>query len=120
LNLGEDALLSNTKARGSKRSKKASCAWEPILQFRHFPNSYRILKEGRNAPMIRNSTIPTPAEHVVTAREALEPLYLRLEQEAEMKLLAAAMRAGWTADEAMSAIDDLRREEVGMAGGRRH
>ncbi len=70
--------------------------------------------------MIRNSTIPTPAEHVVTAREALEPLYLRLEQEAEMKMLAAALRAGWSADEAMSAIEDLRREELGLAAARRH
>jgi hypothetical protein len=65
------------------------------------------------------STIPTPHEHVVTAREALEPLYLRLEQEAEMKLLAAALRAGWSADEAMSAIEDLRREELHL-GGKSH
>lgn len=66
------------------------------------------------------STIPTPDEHVVTAREALEPLYLRLEQEAEMKLLAAALRAGWSADEAMSAIEDLRREELHLSNGQSH
>ncbi|KAA0700397.1 hypothetical protein DTW90_01600 [Neorhizobium sp. P12A] len=71
-------------------------------------------------PMQNSSTIPTPDEHVVTAKEALEPLYMRLEQEAEMKLLAAAMRAGWSADEAMSAIDELRREELRTSTGRSH
>jgi hypothetical protein len=37
-----------------------------------------------------------------------------------MKLLAAAMRAGWSADEAMSAIDELRREELRTSAGRSH
>ncbi|MBB4186502.1 hypothetical protein [Sinorhizobium terangae] len=57
-------------------------------------------------------SVATPDEHVVTAREALEPLYLHLEQEAEAKLVAAALRAGWSAEEALSAIDDLKLEDM--------
>lgn len=51
-------------------------------------------------------------EHVVTAREALEGLYLKLEQEAEVRLIAAALRAGWSAEEALDAIDHLRQEDM--------
>lgn len=51
-------------------------------------------------------------EHVVTAREALEGLYLKLEQEAEVRLIAAALRAGWSAEEALDAIDQLRQEDM--------
>ncbi|MBP1884057.1 MULTISPECIES: hypothetical protein [Sinorhizobium] len=57
-------------------------------------------------------SIATPAEHIVTAREALELLYLHLEQEAEAKLVAAAIRAGWSAEEALSAIDELKLEDM--------
>ncbi|WP_331376519.1 hypothetical protein [Sinorhizobium chiapasense] len=57
-------------------------------------------------------SIVTPDEHIVTAREALELLYLHLEQEAEAKLVAAAMRAGWSTEEALSAIDDLKLEDM--------
>ncbi len=75
--------------------------------------------------MPRKSTIPAPGLHVVTVREALEPLYMKLEREAELRLVAAAMQAGWSADEAFSAIDDLRREDVQDAdlqdaGGQSH
>ena len=58
-------------------------------------------------------------EHVVTAREALEGLYLKLEQEAEVRLVAAALRAGWSAEEALDAIDELRKDDV-MAASARH
>ncbi|MDP9813406.1 hypothetical protein J2W42_006280 [Rhizobium tibeticum] len=44
----------------------------------------------------------------MTAREALEGLYLKLEQEVEVRLVAAALRAGWSAEEALDAIDQLR------------
>ncbi|TCU09665.1 hypothetical protein [Rhizobium sullae] len=51
-------------------------------------------------------------EHIVTAKEALEGLYLKLEQELEVRLVAAALRAGWQADEAMEAIAQLRNEDL--------
>lgn len=57
-------------------------------------------------------SVATPDGHIVTAREALELLYLHLEQETEAKLVAAAMRAGWSAEEALSAIDDLKLEDM--------
>jgi len=53
-------------------------------------------------------------EHVVTAKEALEASFFRLEQEVEIRLVAAALRAGWPADEALDAIDQLRAEENGQ------
>jgi hypothetical protein len=51
-------------------------------------------------------------DHLVTAREALEGLYLKLEQEAEVRLVAAALRSGWSAEEALDAIDQLRQEDA--------
>ncbi|MBB4276140.1 hypothetical protein [Rhizobium mongolense] len=60
----------------------------------------------------RIPAIPLHDEHVVTAREALEGLYLKLQQEAEVRMVAAALRAGWSAEEAIDAIDDLRKEDV--------
>ncbi len=51
-------------------------------------------------------------DHVVTAKEALEGLFLRLEMEAEVRLIAAALRAGWTADEALEAIEQLRADDT--------
>jgi hypothetical protein len=65
--------------------------------------------------MQRNARIPDVTrheDHVVTAREALEGLYLRLEQETEVRLVAAALRAGWSAREALEAIDELRKDDV--------
>lgn len=53
-------------------------------------------------------------DHVVTAKEALERLYLKLEQELEMRLVAAALRAGWSAEEALDAIDQLRKEDPSL------
>jgi hypothetical protein len=59
----------------------------------------------------------TADEHVLTAQEALEPLYMELEQEVETRLVEAAISAGWSADEALEAIDELKRHEVlSMAG----
>lgn len=50
--------------------------------------------------------------NVVTAQEALEPLFVKLEVEADARLIRAAVGAGWTAEEAVAAIDDLRRQDV--------
>ncbi|MGK9286827.1 hypothetical protein [Sinorhizobium meliloti] len=51
-------------------------------------------------------------EHILTVQEALEPLYMELEQEAEARLLEAAVSAGWSAQEALEAIDELKRHEL--------
>ncbi|CAN7738124.1 hypothetical protein [Rhizobium sp. LjRoot258] len=59
-------------------------------------------------PAARIPDITPQRDHVVTAREALEGLYLKLEQEVEVRLVAAALRAGWSAKEALDAIDQLR------------
>lgn len=59
-------------------------------------------------PAARIPDITPQRAHVVTAREALEGLYLKLEQEVEVRLVAAALRAGWSAEEALDAIDQLR------------
>jgi hypothetical protein len=67
--------------------------------------------------LARISEVATPNDHVVTAKEALEFLYLRLEQEVEVRMLAAALRAGWSADEALDAIDELRRDDIKPASG---
>lgn len=66
-----------------------------------------------------DSVIP-PDEHLLTIQEALEPLYLKLEVEAETRLLKAALQAGWSADEATTAIDQLKRHEVMSELGVRH
>ncbi|MFC5758148.1 hypothetical protein [Rhizobium sp. GCM10022189] len=60
----------------------------------------------------RNARVVPHDDHVVTAKEALEGLYLRLEMEAEVRLVAAALRAGWTANEALDAIDQLRADDI--------
>jgi hypothetical protein len=54
----------------------------------------------------------SPQEHVVTVREAIEPLFLALEEEAEVKMIAAAVKAGWPLEEAVAAVDELRRTEL--------
>jgi hypothetical protein len=56
--------------------------------------------------------LASPEDHVLTAQEALEPLFLALEEEAEMKMIAAAVQAGWPMAEAVAAIDELRRNEL--------
>jgi hypothetical protein len=47
-----------------------------------------------------------------TAQEALEPLFLQIEAEAELRMIAAALKAGWSAEDAVTAIDELRRNEL--------
>jgi hypothetical protein len=59
-----------------------------------------------------SQTIASPREHILTVQEALEPLFLALEQEVEVKMIAAAVRAGWSAEDAVAAIDELRRNEL--------
>jgi chromosome segregation and condensation protein ScpB len=70
------------------------------------------------AAIARISEVAAPDDHVVTAKEALESLYLRLEQEVDVRMLAAALRAGWSADEALDAIDELRKDDIKAASGR--
>lgn len=60
----------------------------------------------------RVSDVASNEDHVVTAKEALEGLYLSLELETEARLVAAAVRAGWSAEEAIDAIDRLRAEDI--------
>ncbi|KQS72582.1 hypothetical protein ASG39_02145 [Rhizobium sp. Leaf371] len=62
-------------------------------------------------PMSKQA-IPVAQSNVVTAREALEPLFVKLEVETDARLIRAAVGAGWTAEEAVAAIDDLRRQDV--------
>lgn len=57
-------------------------------------------------------SVPSPEENVLTVQEALEPLFLALAEEAEVRMIAAALKAGWTAEEAVTAIDELRMNEL--------
>lgn len=68
----------------------------------------------------RFDSIVPPDEHLLTVQEALEPLYLKLEVEAEAKLLKAALRAGWSAREASSAIDQLQRHDLTASAETQH
>ncbi|MGR9180567.1 hypothetical protein ACU8V1_33400 (plasmid) [Rhizobium leguminosarum] len=63
-------------------------------------------------PTVSPTPITPPDEHVVTAREALEPLYERLELHTESTLLSAAMAAGWPAEEATRALAALRLQDA--------
>jgi hypothetical protein len=64
-------------------------------------------------PMLASrQSIAPPKDHIVTAQEALEPLFLQIEAEAELRMIAAALKAGWSAEDAVSAIDELRRSEL--------
>ncbi|KQY49021.1 MULTISPECIES: hypothetical protein [Rhizobium/Agrobacterium group] len=56
-------------------------------------------------------TIIPPDQHILTVQEALEPLYQRLEQEVETKLVEAAVDAGWSPYDALSAIDQLKKHD---------
>jgi hypothetical protein len=64
------------------------------------------------SPSISSVHIVAPDEHILTVQEALEPLYMKLEQEAEARLLETAVSAGWSAQEALEAIDELKRHEL--------
>ncbi len=63
-------------------------------------------------PSVARQAVASPQEHVLTVQEALEPLFLALEEEAEVKMIAAAVRAGWRLEDAVAAIDELRRNEL--------
>lgn len=63
-------------------------------------------------PNVARQAVASPEEHVLTVQEALEPLFLALEEEAEMTMIAAALKAGWPIKEAVAAIDELRRNEL--------
>ncbi|EPE98918.1 hypothetical protein RGCCGE502_08141 [Rhizobium grahamii CCGE 502] len=47
----------------------------------------------------------------------MEPLFLKIEEEAEVRMIGAAIRAGWSAEDAVAAIDELRRNELLPRGG---
>ena len=51
--------------------------------------------------------ITPPDDHLLTAREAIEPLYERLELDTDRTVLAA-VEAGWSPDEASKALAALR------------
>jgi hypothetical protein len=53
-----------------------------------------------------------PEDHILTIQEAIEPVYNRLSLECEARIIDAAVRAGWSADEALAAIEDLRKRDV--------
>lgn len=63
-------------------------------------------------PNAVRQAVASPKEHVLTVQEALEPLFLALEGEAEVMMIAAAIKAGWPLEEAVAAIDELRRNEL--------
>jgi regulatory protein YycI of two-component signal transduction system YycFG len=66
-----------------------------------------------------SATPITPADdHVVTAREAIEPLYEQLEMETDSKVIAAAVEAGWTSTEATKALAALRLHDALATLGR--
>ena len=52
--------------------------------------------------------VTPPHHHVLTAREALEPLYEAMELETDRALLSAAVQAGWSPEEAAAALAALR------------
>jgi hypothetical protein len=56
----------------------------------------------------RQPVIP-PDEHILTAQEALEPLFLKLEAEVDRKLIDAAVEAGWEPEDVLEALDELRK-----------
>ena len=69
-------------------------------------------------PTFAATQVTPPDEHVVTAREALEPLYEKLEMQAESALLAAAVEAGWPPEEATKALATLRLHDALSTLGR--
>ncbi|HTO33248.1 MAG TPA: hypothetical protein VL202_19040 [Pararhizobium sp.] len=53
-----------------------------------------------------------PDEHILTVQEALEPLFQKLEHDAETRLVEAAVHAGWSPYEALHAIVQLKKQDV--------
>lgn len=60
---------------------------------------------------VPDETVFPPDEHILTVQEALEPLYPKLEQEVETKLVAAAVDAGWSPCDALNVIDQLKKHD---------
>ena len=69
-------------------------------------------------PTVATSSITPPDEHLVTAREAIEPLYEKLELQTDSRVLAAAVEAGWSPDEATRALAALRLDDALATLGR--
>lgn len=69
-------------------------------------------------PMVAATRMTPPDAHVVTAREAIEPLYEKLELQTESLVLAAALEAGWSLDEATKALAVLRLQDALSTLGR--
>jgi regulatory protein YycI of two-component signal transduction system YycFG len=66
-----------------------------------------------------SATPITPAiDHVVTAREAIEPLYEQLEMQTDTKVIAAAVEAGWSSEDATKALAALRLHDAMATLGR--
>lgn len=63
-------------------------------------------------PTVAATPITPSDAHVVTAREAIEPLYEKLELQTESLVLAAALEAGWSSDEATKALAVLRLQDA--------
>jgi hypothetical protein len=53
-----------------------------------------------------------PEDHILTLQEAIEPVYNRLALECEARIIDAAVKAGWSAEEAITAIEDLRKRDI--------
>ena len=62
--------------------------------------------------------VTPPDEHLVTAREAIEPLYDKLELQTDQTVLDAAVRAGWSSEEARKALASLRLQDALSVLGR--
>ena len=60
---------------------------------------------------VPDETVIPPDEHILTVQEAVEPLYQKLEQEVEAKLVEAAVDAGWSPYDALNAIDQLKKHD---------
>ena len=56
--------------------------------------------------------ITPPDEHLLTAREAIEPLYDKLEMRTDKVVMAAAIEAGWSEQEAAKALAALRLQDA--------
>jgi len=60
-----------------------------------------------------HATPVTPSSgHFVTAREAIEPLYEMLQLKTDSLVLASALAAGWTLEEASRALAELRLQDA--------
>lgn len=59
-----------------------------------------------------DNAVPSPAGHLVTAQEALEPMYESMELQAEAFLLSAAVQSGWTPEEAGVALAKLKLKDA--------